>query len=225
MVWPERASVELIGGVLIESVLSDPVGDSRVEPERGSATGERGFADGGGGAGVGAGDDVQPVTFSWNRFFAAGEDDEFDGFGEDFRMRPARQRVPLVAAHDPEKPVVWEPLGHHLGRLIGERWLFAFQFVVVDEGPTQMRRGELEHFQPVLAASGMTAGFVRRDTAGEKPDLIERQRVFREDREMDMPEVNRIEGASEQRDFSGRGHVGILSVARNGRQGSRAETG
>lgn len=166
------------------------------------------LANGGGGRGVAAGDDVQSVVFARLRRFPAGEDDELDERRESLRVFPTGKRVPLVETHDPEQPGSREACGHGLGGLIRVRRAGLVEFEIIDDRPREAGGGKAQHFTAVVAAGGRAVGLVWGDPAGQEADFVEFERVPRQRRQMDVPEVNGIESAAEQGDFSRRGHDG-----------------
>ena len=146
-------------------------------------------------------DNVEPIAGAGLRGFATGEDGELDTGGEAFRMGPAGEGLPLVATHDPEDAGGGKPSGNRFGSLIGIRWACLLQLEVIDHGPGNPGGGEAEHFEPDLAAGGGVAGLVRGNPARQETDLIQSERVLRQGGEMEMAEVDGIEGSAEDSDF------------------------
>lgn len=144
------------------------------------------------------------LTRCWR--FSTGEHDELDKLGESFRIFPTWQRIPLIAAHDPEETGIGKSCRHGLGGFERVTRAGLMEFEIIDDRPRQVFGGEAEHFAAVLAARRLAARFVGRNPAGEEADFVEVQRVLRQPGEMEMPEVDGIESAAEQGDFSRRGH-------------------
>ena len=84
------------------------------------------------------------------------------------------------------------------------------EFQIIDHRPRQPGGGEPKHFATVLTASRRAVGLVGRNRAGQEADFIESQRVACQPGQMEMPEVDRIEGAAEEADFA-RGCHGFRS--------------
>ena len=60
--------------------------------------------------------DVKPIAVARLRLLPAGEHGEFDMRGKPLRTFPPWQRVPLVAAHDPEQAGGRKFFRHGFGR-------------------------------------------------------------------------------------------------------------
>ena len=155
-----------------------------------------------------AADDVEVVAFAGSWSFATGEDDELDAAGKVLGVFPLRQGIPLIAAHDPEKAGFGKSRRHGFCRLIGITRAILVEFEFIDHRPRKTCGGEAEHFAAVPAAGRAAARLVRGDVAGEETDFIEIQRVLGLLRDVEVPEVDGIEGAAEEGDFSLRGHGG-----------------
>jgi len=151
-------------------------------------------------------DDVKPVPIARLRCFATGQNRELDTSRDPFGMLPTGEGIPLVAAHDPEQAGIGKSRGHGDGGLIGIGRPGLLELEIIDHRPGNAAGGEAEHLATVLSAGERGAVFVRGNLAGEKTDFIELQRVPRHGRQMEMTEVDGIEGSAEESDLAGGWH-------------------
>ncbi len=167
-----------------------------------------GPTDFGGGGRVLTVDDMKSMFLARFYQFAPCQHDELDELRQALGIFPTGQGIPLVAAHDPEEAGIGKSIRHGLGGLKRVTRARLVEFEIIDHGTWQAFGGEAEHFAAIIATCRLATRFVRRNSARKETDLIEIQRLLGEGGEMDVPEMDGIERAAEEGDFSRRGHGG-----------------
>jgi hypothetical protein len=191
----------------IQPPFANPFRHSGNEPGVGGLALLQGLPNGGGRRRMRAGHPMQHQARPRLRWLAIpGQYHEHHTRRQPLRVSPARQHPPLVATHDPEQPGGGPGRPHRFRRFVGKRLALPADFEIIHHRPRQIRRGQPQHRQPVGRRRRLGPGLVRRHLAREKPHLVERQRRLGQARQVQMPPVDRIERAAEQRDFPGFSH-------------------
>ena len=180
------------------------------QPVRVKIVGIEWISQGAGGGWVNAAQVHHAISFTCLRSFASSEDQKGEMLCEDFRMFPARERLPLVVSHQPEPLCVGSKSKKVLQGLIAIRRRRLSGFPILDLHPW-LGHGKSQHRQTIFCAGLGGRCFVRRLLARQKEDGIEFRLLMSEPCDVKMPFVNRVEGAAKKCDARARFHDEALA--------------